>query len=302
MRSIAVLRAGALGDVLLTLPALAALRRRYPAARLQVIGYPSIWRVAGPLVDEILSIDTASLAGLLTGTPAPALEGTDLLVAWSARAPAPLPGAILLHASPYPPPGVHAADWILQTLDLPPVPETDLLRLTPAEFERAGHILSVAGLTRPIVIHPGAGAAWKRWPPECFAGLAQQLVDDSRPVALLQGPADAGAIAAVQAHLARPLPVIREPDLRVLATLLARAAAYVGNDSGVTHLAALAGTPTTALFGPTDPVSWAPRGATVLRTCRSSSARQGDIRVCHNPICMAGIAVETVLAQLAAER
>ena len=74
----------------------------------------------------------------------------------------------------------------------------------------------------------------------------------------MRGPADDDAAALLEtvpgACVARDLP------LRVLAALLARAGAYVGNDSGVTHLAAASGAPTIALFGPTDPRVWAPLG------------------------------------------
>lgn len=58
-----------------------------------------------------------------------------------------------------------------------------------------------------------------------------------------------------------PLPgAVRIDDLYLLACWLARARLYIGNDSGITHLAAAVGTPVLALFGPTDPAVWAPRG------------------------------------------
>jgi len=72
---------------------------------------------------------------------------------------------------------------------------------------------------------------------------------------------------------------------------------FIGNDSGVTHLAAWLGLPTIALFGPTDPASWAPLGdVRVLRTCTSKATRQGEIRVCADPGCMRRLALGEVLA------
>jgi ADP-heptose:LPS heptosyltransferase len=70
----------------------------------------------------------------------------------------------------------------------------------------------------------------------------------------------------VVARLVRtvPAPVARDLPLRVLAALLSSSRGFVGNDSGVTHLAAAVGAPTIALFGPTDPRMWAPRGPSVL--------------------------------------
>ena len=75
---------------------------------------------------------------------------------------------------------------------------------------------------------------------------------------LIEGPAERGTLGPL-ASLDSAV-VLREPDLRTLGTLLARAGLYVGNDSGITHLAAAWGAPTLALFGPTDPAVWAPVG------------------------------------------
>jgi heptosyltransferase III len=85
---------------------------------------------------------------------------------------------------------------------------------------------------------------------------------------LIEGPADSGAIAQLLAGLEgeRP-PVASSLGVPLLAALLSLSGCYLGNDSGVTHLAAAAGAPVVALFGPTDPAVWGPRGrkVTVLR-------------------------------------
>jgi heptosyltransferase III len=70
----------------------------------------------------------------------------------------------------------------------------------------------------------------------------------------------------------------RSLPLRTLAATLARASVYVGNDSGVTHLAAAAGTPAVAIFGPTDPAQWSPLGRAV-RVLRADSTRLQDVPV-----------------------
>jgi heptosyltransferase-3 len=151
-------------------------------------------------------------------------------------------------------------------------------------------------LEKPIFIHPGAGAVWKRWPPDCFARLGSALVARGSPVALVAGPADEAAIAEVLEHASSPLPVVREPSVRRLAALLSQGNVFVGNDSGVTHLAAAAGTPTVALFGPTDPASWSPLGRVrVVRKCDSCAITPGQIRVCHEPACLMRIPVDAVI-------
>jgi hypothetical protein len=98
------------------------------------------------------------------------------------------------------------------------------------------------------VIHPFSGSARKCWPLELYQELVRRL---RIPVRWCAGPED-------------PLPdAVRIADLYELACWLATARVYIGNDSGITHLAAAIGTPIVALFGPTDPRIWAPRGPSV---------------------------------------
>lgn len=308
---IVVIRAGALGDVILTLPALRALRERYPGARIEVVGYPSIWRLAGPLVDSIASIDAPAFASLYTGMLSPDLrnwlQGIDLTIAWSTREIAPLlrdaGAAEVVSASPYPPAGVHAAHWLLATISdrVGPVDRLDFqsLALESEELESGRSLLQRLGLVRPLLLHPGAGADWKRWPAARFAALGNDLVRRGFPVLLIEGPADRKAIAEVQQHAVHPFPVLQNMAPRALASVLAHGAAFAGNDSGVTHLAASLEVPTLALFGPTDPSSWRPLGpARVLRTCQTTTQRQGQIRVCDDDACMQAITVDTAAAEL----
>jgi len=120
------------------------------------------------------------------------------------------------------------------------------------------------------VIHPFSGSPRKNWPLEKFRALARGL-QRVMPVHWCSGPEDPPLAGAVQI-----------PDLYDLACWLARARLYVGNDSGITHLAAAAGAPVLALFGPTDPRVWAPRGPNVrvavwqaLSDRRSAVSRPG---------------------------
>ncbi|GAC1636401.1 MAG: hypothetical protein NVS4B2_24760 [Chloroflexota bacterium] len=304
-RRLAVLRAGALGDIVLTLPALRILRTRFPDHRIDAIGYPGTWAVATPFVDRIFSIDSPAFAPLFSSPPSlePSgwFENVDLLVAWTARDLAvPTVRVPVVYASPYPPPGVHAAAWLARSVmdarvrpeDMPP----PSLALSETEKEEARAALRPIGLHRPVVIHPGAGAAWKRWPAACFARLVDALRDHGLPVALVEGPADAAVVAEVQEQTRDTAPVIRHANPRVLAAVLAAGRVVVGNDSGVTHLAAAAGAVVVALFGPTDPASWAPLGdARVIRVCMARTRAPGQIRVCEDPECMARIPLEDVL-------
>lgn len=118
------------------------------------------------------------------------------------------------------------------------------------------------GITRGnfAVIHPFAGSAKKRWPLDRFQALATRLAS-YHPVEWCAGPEDKLAGAR------------RFADLMDLARWLASARIYIGNDSGPTHLAAAVQTDVVALFGPTDPMIWAPRGERVTVVAAPPDAR-----------------------------
>lgn len=271
---ILLIRDGGLGDILLTRPAVRALRRRYPAAHLIAAGPAARWRLV-PGVDEILDLDLVAPDALAVRT-----WDLDLTIAWSVHPPPHLPPPDI-HLSPYPPPGIHAADWLVRSLGEHGLP-------LPADRRPDRHHPGSA-----VYLHPGAGAAWKRWPAARFASLARKVPGAH----LLAGPADASAAAAVLRDVS--LPVLRPTTLRALADRLREARLFIGNDSGVTHLAAALGVPTVALFGPTDPAQWAPLGEVlVLRRCLSRASRQGQVRVCDDPACLDALTVADVLAAI----
>jgi ADP-heptose:LPS heptosyltransferase len=119
---------------------------------------------------------------------------------------------------------------------------------------------------RPLwAVHPGSGSPHKNWPMERFFETAGELRDRGRfqPIFLL-GPVeeetDTIVIPAIQTQA---FPIIRNLTLPVLAALLTLCGGYLGNDSGVSHLAAAVGIPTLSIFGPTDPFLWASRGKAV---------------------------------------
>jgi hypothetical protein len=233
-------------------------------------------------VERVLPWESAAVARLL-GSPRDVdpeasrmLAAFDALVAFTAsdglvqglRAAA--PRARVITRSPIPPAARHhAARWLAEAVNplgadpslLPP-----LLQATGAESAAARPYLDGLG-PGFLAVHPGSGSPRKNWPPERFAALVDTLaVRRGRPWLLVEGPADHEAVALLggrpRAIVARDLPA------RALGAILARAGAYVGNDSGVSHLAAAWGAPTVALFGPTDPVLWSPIGprVTVVRS------------------------------------
>ncbi|UCD57044.1 MAG: glycosyltransferase family 9 protein, partial [Candidatus Hydrogenedentota bacterium] len=182
-----------------------------------------------------------------------------------------------------------------------------LLYLDADEMRHADAFLEAARSEgKPVVaLHPGSGSEKKCWPPERFEALAQRLRE--RPgcaVLLLLGPADERLVTRMTALAEKAgCSIVRNLPLRHLAALLSRCSAYVGNDSGVTHLAAVTGIPTLAIFGPTDPAVWAPQGThvrVVSRDVECSPCAHEAMRQCRERVCLEGISVEDV-ARTAAE-
>ncbi len=164
--------------------------------------------------------------------------------------------------------GRHATDFIVdqaRALGLPLAMEPLILAADPAEVaavrERVGLPELPAG-KRILAVHPGSGGIRKVWPLSRWGVLLHRLrAEGNAWPFLILGPADE-KIAPLTHALAASLgiPVVQDLELPALAALLSLCDLYVGNDSGATHLAAAMGTPVVAVFGPTDPEVWAPRG------------------------------------------
>jgi ADP-heptose:LPS heptosyltransferase len=221
----------------------------------------------------------ALLSGETTGGPVEAaLASADAVVAFTRSAP--VLEALgrrarrLVAWDPAPPlAGPHASLWLaeaLETFGLDARREPPPLLFTEAERRDAQE--RTTGMPDGfLAVHPGSGSPSKNWPLERFVETAQRL-SSGRPWLLVLGPAEEEVKAPSAARLARRLP------LRTLGALLARAGLFLGNDSGITHLAAASGTRTLALFGPTDPALWAPVGPAV-RTLRAPTHDVADLRV-----------------------
>jgi ADP-heptose:LPS heptosyltransferase len=242
-----VLRPGALGDTLLAVPALRALRRAYPHLTLAAHGGAARLLLGAGEIAAGLAFDDASLAWLFK---AEAVQPDDV-VAWTSATG--MPGLRYARVvAPSRPPAMdrHCARYLLDSLaplriDL--TWDASPLRLTPFP-------------SSDILVHPGSGSPAKNWPPERFARLIDVL---DAPVRLIAGEGDVSAADQVEACLGRSLPRLEHPALEALAAWLAGCRGYVGNDSGVSHLAGLCGARTVAIFGPSDPSVWHPIGPDV---------------------------------------
>ncbi len=116
----------------------------------------------------------------------------------------------------------------------------------------------------PVVVHPGSGGRQKCWASERFDALIEHLGRIGRPVQVVLGEVERERLdPRWAARWSRVCDVIEPADLIELSEVIGRAAVFIGNDSGPTHLAAQLGVATVALFGPTDPRVWAPVGPAV---------------------------------------
>ena len=283
MRRILVVRAGAIGDGLLTLPALAALRTCWPDATITMVGPRALLPFVrtARLVDVGLSIEGAAGLALFGDQPAepPDWATSDLAVVWLQRWETATRrlrhwGCAHVLAGPSLPPdgaSTHVADHLFAALASagigPAWPNRPRL-VSPAAAETAAFWWQEwrLGDVQPVLaVHPGSGGARKCWPMSRYVQLVEALLADGYGALLLLGPAEerqTGDWQALAPNCPR-LAVASNLDLPVAAGLLTHCAGYVGNDSGITHLAAALGVPTVAVFGPTDPARWAPIGPAV---------------------------------------
>ncbi len=318
-KRILVIRAGAIGDLILTLPALRALRKRFSEAYLEVMGHPhSLELIAGQReIDAVSSINRSEVAHLyIPDGPIPAaLKRTfgtfDLIVAYVAETEGTLIKNLrrtsakrVISWPPFPSRYTHEADHLLDALrPLGLASSKNAPELVPTPLDRAfaANFWSTHNL-RPhipvLAIHPGSGSPSKCWPPERFARIADWAIESlSAAVLLIAGPADEKAMHQTLRRMKGTPVLATDLTLPNLAALHEQCTVFLGNDSGITHLAAAVETPTVALFGPTAPRIWGPRGEHVAILHHETSCSPCDdlhrMR-CPHRICMERIAISEV--------
>ena len=280
---------GAIGDFVLTLPAVAWLRSRLRPDWLE------LWvsRVNLPLARSLGYADGALAlqdTGIESYPPAQRclrrMQTFDRILSWWGsgnpefvdRVRAIHPQVDFLRALPREA-DLHMVEFRRAQLNrifesTPGFPATPQIHWTEDEDRFAGEFWAARPGNLRVAVHPGASGARKRWPAQKFARLARSLSrDPNRRLLLLEGPLDSDVVNEVRAGLAEDSPrwePVRIQNLARLAAVLSRCQLYIGNDSGITHLAAALGVRTIALFLETDPRVWAPRGPRVQLLRRPS--------------------------------
>jgi heptosyltransferase-2 len=250
--SVAIIHTGAVGDLVQALPAFAAVREAYPSAGVTFIGRPergALARAAGAC-DACIDLETSGLWRALAGDPCgpcPAwLADADLVLDFLTKgtfAERHGKGRRVVTVDPLPPDGaarpaaVYVAEQVRTALGLTPREDArPEIPLDAATVAAAREALAARGVTAPFVaIHPGSGSVRKNWPMERFETLAERMrAETGRAVAWLAGPAEAerGTVPAGGETALADLSLVD------VAAVCALADAYVGNDSGVTQMAA----------------------------------------------------------------
>ena len=287
---ILLIRGGALGDFIVTLPTIRLLRKQWPDAHIELLGHPHFGEIAlrRYYLDATRSVNHGPLSAFFT--PRAVLDpawmdyvgGFDLVLSYFydpddlfiANLKRCDPGRILTYPPRVPDqfnqPAASHFVRILEPLGLE-LTEDKASELFPTAEDDDAAAAFLAGLnpgTRLVAIHPGSGGEIKNWPIEAWAELGKRFVNLAPDITLLliEGEADTErANFLIEAWKDLPLLRARWLPLPILAALLKKAVLYLGHDSGITHLAAASrhDLPVIALFGPTNPVVWAPPRAGV---------------------------------------
>ena len=308
MNRILVIRGGAIGDLILTLPALKALRDARPQAHMEILGYKHIAVLAEKrfYAQAVHSIEYGRLARFFARNselPAELADyfasfdlivnylfdpdrifetnlrrcGVQNLICGAAR--------IVENAG-------HAARQLARPIEQLGINVVDFAeRIFPSIEDRQFAREFLASVPPPIIaIHPGSGSHEKNWPLENWIGLfspGSHFADLER-LLVISGEAEEAQTDQLEREWKnRDVRFARNLPLPGLAAVLERSI-FIGHDSGISHLAAAAGANCILLFGPTDPDVWAPRNDNV-QILRAPNGRLSELRIEQVAAAFAGL-------------
>ncbi len=275
MGKILFIRGGAIGDFILTLPAIELVRSSFPDVEIDILGYESIATLAveAGLADRVRSIEHASLAPFFA--PGAPLEpdlcaffaSFDVVVSYLYdpdgifQANLERAGVETLLTGPYrmneAPPFIHSAHQLALPLE-------QLALFLEDPFVELSYGPVEPGAVAQVAVHPGSGSPSKNWSLENWAEIVRRLAchHPGLEILVIAGEAEAET-APIFGGLLEKLGIrhdfARDRSLGEIARLLSSARLFLGHDTGIAHLAASTGRPGIAVFGPTNPEIWAPR-------------------------------------------
>ena len=312
MRNVLIIKLRYIGDVLLATPTVRAIKAARPDVRVTMMVNRGTEDVlsGNPDLDEIMVLDKGSLAAqsrLIAGlrgrqfdtvidltdgdrsafltriSGAPVRIGFNDEHRWRGR---------YYTEVVQPVPGMrHRIDRDLETLkplSIQTGSKDPQLWLTPEEEHSADQLLNQLGIQRSqsmVILQPGARYWFKAWPPERFAELADRLTSQYGYQVLIGGSDQDIDLAQQIRQTAKSKPIIMagRTTIKQFAAIAKKTALFVGSDSGAMHIASAVSTPVVALFGPSNPREWGPRGGPV-----EVLYKEIDCRSCFHPTCTRG--------------
>jgi heptosyltransferase III len=272
--NIVAIRPAPLGDSLLVFPILAALRTKYTNSHITFLGSPAVlplakaWGLADAAIDpaDVQWHELVSLAGIHSPALRDLLVEADLIICWLDDSDGWVKNALLaigvknyiiapereaLNGTK------HIVEQLAEPLDLPP--------LGTGFVAPSGKGKGFCSYNAPIAIHPGSSDEGRRWPAASFAAVINQLLRLQQPVLLLAGPSETEVLKEVQKRLsyspkAGLLTILQNVPLLEVVQQLRQCRGFLGNDSGISHLAGMLGIPTLVLFGWSNPLTKHPVG------------------------------------------
>jgi ADP-heptose:LPS heptosyltransferase len=301
---ILVIRGGAIGDFILTLPVFAALRAHFPAIELEVLGYAHIAQLAllGGMADAVRSIEARALASFFARHGTLAEEMRDYFSRFA-----------LIISFLYDPDGIfqenvarctraqfiqgphrpddaaaiHATEVFLKPLERLAIFDADPTPRLAVAINGAAKISTTTTAPR-LALHSGSGSARKNWPEERWAQFVGRLGEVANlSLLFIGGEAETGRarrLAHCVAQTGGEVEVAENVPLTDLAGRLRQCRFFIGHDSGITHLAAAVGLPGLVLWGDSAEAVWRPRS--------------DRMRVLRSPGELAELEVDKVLAAL----
>lgn len=309
-----IIHPGALGDVMLSLTAIHGLRRDFPDHELILVVQGEIGRFLFQydVVDRVVNIDETMLSELYSDNPnlgiadAEVLARCEYAVVWVKDLGGRLfvnlqslgvknitvmsPHDQTLHA-------IHQSERYGESVLEWKQDKTEEGVFHPFRLSAKGPGVEkvISGFStgkdrKILMIHPGSGSRHKCLRPEKFCSMIRQLSESQNcQLILCQGPADENTFFDLQPYLQQiPHGILKNTCLSDMAKAIGQVDVFLGHDSGLTHLAAALGVPTIALFGPTDPQRWGPKGTNVeilqgpCCQCQDWSA----VQQCVHKICL----------------
>ena len=325
VKHILIIRPGAIGDVIVTLPTIGAIRKHFHNARIEIMGYASFLEIAKGrfYADTVSRFDQADIAPLFvkySSVPASLInnfDNADLIISFvsdkeqimvrNLRA----AGAKhVIHYEPFPSESehVHIIDHFLKCLDLLGIPHSNKI---PKIFLKDEDVLFGESFLKDrivhpnkmlVAVHPGSGSRQKCWSLDRYVELILWLNEEmDAQILIISGPADTEIVEDLRVKVKDKFILADQLPLPFLAAIIKRCNLFVGNDSGITHLAAAVETPAIAIFGSSDPSMWGPRGERVKILFKKSACSPCSFdtrRNCITQTCLGSVTVEDVMSEI----